>query len=97
MKQPANNFAGSGQTNWLMIQELADRWRIGYETVRTQIISGKIPSIQIGSTRRISLKWVQKFEAEADKPTDKEMSKALREVRRSLSCVSSGKDHFPDL
>ncbi len=40
---------------WLTVSEVADRLRCHEQSIRKQILSGKLPAIQIGSTYRIRM------------------------------------------
>lgn len=77
---------------WLSIRQLADRWSVGYETVRQDVLSGKIPYLAVGKARRISLSWVEQKEQKAQ-------AESLRQSRAAARRVNSqsGVDHFADI
>lgn len=82
----------STSDKWLTIQEVADRWRVGYDTVR-RMIPKKLPCLMAGSVYRISKDVVERIEREAEQS---EIQAGLRNVKRASAFAKASKDHFPD-
>jgi excisionase family DNA binding protein len=78
---------------WMTIQQVAERWGVSYDTVRREVLSGKLPSMPVGSMRRISVEVIEQREREGQR---QETNAGLRSVRRAAAFAASGKDHYPD-
>ena len=78
-------------SEWLTIQQVADRWNVSYDTVNREIADGNIPVMKIRSERRISRRIVERIEAQGEG----EIKKSLRIAKRA-AYATAGKDHFPD-
>lgn len=74
--------------DYLTIQEVADRWRVGYDTIRREMRAGTLTYIKIGGVYRIPKTAVDSRE---NVPLPKGVG-----VKRALASVSSSKDHYPD-
>lgn len=81
------------QVQWLSIQQTADRWNVSYETVRREVLSGKLPHMRVRSSRRIPIEVIEERERAAKQL---EISAAKKSAKRVAAFVSSGKDHYPD-
>ncbi len=81
------------QINWLTIGELAERWRVSYDTILRQVKgpSPKIPSLVVGSSHRISREWIEQKELQA-----KQIEPVARS-KRPKRYEYLGKDHFPEI
>lgn len=82
--------------DWLTIKEVADRWKVSYDTILRQTRSEKIPSLRIGGITRIALEVVESMEQQAKQARVKQTVETLKIARRGGFALTSAVDHYPD-
>lgn len=80
------------QSDWMTIQQVADRWNVSYDTINREVNAGNIPAMKIRTERRISRDVVERIES-AGKQV--EIKKTLKIAKRA-AFATAGKDHYPD-
>ncbi len=93
MTERRNQLLTTGDVAWITMRALAGRWNVSYDSIRREVLDGKIPSLKIRSEHRIAVKWIEETEHKA---LGAEVAQLRKSARRAAAFAVAGKDHFPD-